>query len=113
MDTDLVGAYIDKQRDMVHDLMSRVIMSEAKESLLTKRFDDLQQQFQEVSKNFEVLIKDNNKLATENSSIGKELLKMQGLINGYTLEILRLKTDTEQPKKKKTKSIPQKQQDSE
>jgi hypothetical protein len=113
MDTDLVGAYIDKQRDMVHDLMSRVIMSEAKESLLTKRFNNLQQQFEEISKNFEILKKDNTKLTTENCSMSKESLKMQGLINGYTLEILRLRTDTEQPKKKKVKSLPQKQQDSE
>jgi len=110
MDAELVNAYIEKQRDMVQDLISRVIMSEAKESLLAKRLEDLQQQFLEVSKNFEILKKDNTNLATENSSMAKELLKVQEVVNNNTIEILRLKTDAQQPKKKKPKSSPQKQQ---
>ena len=109
MDAELVSAYIDKQREMVQDLMSRVILSEAKESLLTKRIGEIQQQLNEVSKNFEILKKDNTNLATENSSMGKEILKLQGLVNEYTIEILRLKTSTELPKKKKQESLPEKQ----
>lgn len=109
MDAELVSAYIDKQREMVQDLMSRVILSEAKESLLTKRIGEIQQQLNEVSKNFEILKKDNTNLATENSSMGKEIVKLQGLVNEYTIEILRLKTSTEPLKKKKQKSLPEKQ----
>ena len=54
MDIELINAYVEKQRDMIHDLMSRVIMSETKEGLLGKKIGELQQQFDEVSKRFEV-----------------------------------------------------------
>lgn len=113
MDIELINAYVEKQRDMIHDLMSRVIMSETKEGLLGKKIGELQQQFDEVSKRFEVLKKDNTKLTTENCSMGKDLFKLQAIVNNNTLEILRLKTDVNQPKKKKIKSSLQKQQDSE
>lgn len=50
MDTEFINAFIDKQRKLIEDLISKNLLAEAKIVLLEKRVSDLSSQIETLSK---------------------------------------------------------------
>lgn len=50
MDTEFINAFIDKQRKLIEDLISKNLLAEAKIVLLEKRVSDLSSQIEILSK---------------------------------------------------------------
>ena len=50
MDTDFINAFIDKQRKLIEDLISKNLLAEAKVVLLEKKVSDLSSQVDALNK---------------------------------------------------------------
>lgn len=49
MDTEFINAFIDKQRKLIEDLISKNLLAEAKVALLEKKVSDLSSQLSNLS----------------------------------------------------------------
>ncbi len=82
MDTEFVNAYLQKQKDMINDLMTKIIMSETRASVAENKLSLISDQ--------SAIIASLNQQISEKD---EQIKKMQVIVNDYSVQKEKLKKE--------------------
>jgi len=82
MDTEFVNAYLQKQKDMINDLMTKIIMSETRASVAENKLSLVSDQ--------SAIIASLNQQISEKD---EQIKKMQVIVNDYSVQKEKLKKE--------------------